>query len=76
MKTKVIFYNAGDNEVFAFFPDELYDDGVNPNLHTSYSHVGQHSPCHIDYLNVCNLATKQESESLKAEMKQIGYDLK
>lgn len=75
-KTKVKFLvNLTDetNEVFAFFPTEKYSS--EKDLFTSYSHVGQHSACYIEYANESRLATETEYESLLKELIDMDYDL-
>ena len=62
--------------VFAFFPREHYFDkshkAYNYNF-MSYAHVGQHSPCNIDYAEECEKAT--EYSELKTELEGLGYNL-
>ena len=41
----------------------------------SYMHIGQHSEASVDFIDDCTPATEEESASLKAELKAIGYDL-
>lgn len=69
----VLFLLEQDSEdqVFAFFPDEKYDDRV--NMRTCYAHVGQHSACSIDYVAVCEEATPEQYKDLLAELRNIGY---
>lgn len=40
-----------------------------------YSHVGQHSGCHFDYVNMSKKATESEYLPLKRELESIGYEL-
>lgn len=63
--------------VFAFFPKEKYNNiGTDADkLFTCYAHIGQHSACHIDYVNECKQATKEEYKDLKEELESIGYNL-
>jgi len=77
MATKVKFYiTKEDNEVIAFFPENKWKhDG----LYDSYQHIGQHSPCNIDFIKEdCRPATKEEYEPLLKELiNKVGYnDLK
>lgn len=74
--TKVKFLLDTDQpaQIFAFFPDDKYND--NPNLFTSYAHIGQHSACHIDYANECKPASQEQYTPLLKELTQIGYKLK
>lgn len=60
-------------EVFAFFPKESYSN-IAPGTFTSYSHIGQHSPCHIDYANECAEATEEQYLPLLRELEGQGYD--
>lgn len=70
--TKVKFYKDKTGDVFAYFP-EL--PGTNePGVFTCYSHVGQHSACHRDYLRGKRLATKEEYQPLLSELIGQGYD--
>lgn len=65
-----------DKDVFAFFPKEKYK-GTHERyiIRMSYSHIGQHSDCHIDYANESRPATKEEREDLIKELESIGYNL-
>lgn len=71
--TKVIFkFNKRENDLFAFFPDEVADYKGNK---TSYSHIGQHSACCDAYNEESRLATKEEYKDLLNELiYSIGYD--
>lgn len=70
--TKVQFlYNLKCNDVFAFFPELDYDNFFK----TSYSQIGQHSACSIDYAKESVQATSEQSEPLKLELESIGYKL-
>ena len=82
MKTRVKFLaNERGNpdfgpDIFAFFPDEPYNELVyGDTILTSYSRIGQHSACHIDYANESREATLEEYISLKEELESIGYKL-
>jgi len=45
-----------------------------PNLLTCYSHVGQHSSCHKDYITQnTRPATPEEYKDLLEELQNIGY---
>jgi hypothetical protein len=73
--TKVqFFYDEQHNDLFAFFPEEKYNS--TPGLYTCYAHVGQHSACHIDYIEECKKATPKQYKDLKEELINIGYNLK
>lgn len=65
--TPVTFYiDNGDNgQVFAFFPNTMQ----------SYSHVGQHSACILEYVKSCVPATVEQYEPLKKELESLGYNL-
>jgi len=72
MKTKVQFFRRKTGDIFAYFPTMPHNDS--DGTFTSYSHIGQHSPCHPDYLELCKLATRLEFEPLLEELESIGYD--
>ena len=74
-RTPVVFYrdpkkNGGD--VFAVFPHFVGDE--DPHTMTCYTHVGQHSVCHRDYLRGCSLASPEEYQPLLREMVGIYED--
>lgn len=71
MKTKVIFYQDTEGDTFAFFPEDKYNSET--GLFTSYSHVGQHSACHIDYVKKCELTS--DYYDLAQELEENDYDL-
>lgn len=58
-------------DVFAFFPDERYND--QPEFFTCYAHLGQHSACHIDYAKECEEAQYNEYHPLLIELIGQGY---
>jgi hypothetical protein len=65
------------DEVFAFFPQLNYNKNFYGNMQkTSYSHIGQHSPCRVDHANESRKATYEEYKDLLTELLNIGYDLK
>jgi hypothetical protein len=74
--TKVIFLieKDSDNEVFAFFNEEMHNwIGLNkPNFY-SYSHIGQHSSCSVEYANECKEAEYYQYQDLLKELISIGY---
>lgn len=82
-KTKVIFLkNTQNNEtdIFAFFPNEHYFDSNDTlynymNMFTSYSHIGQHSVCCLQYALESKKATIDEYSNLFTELCEIGYNL-
>ncbi len=74
-KTKVQFlYNETENDLFAFFPEEIANRATRNKL--SYSHIGQHSECSQEYANESREATKEEYLELYKELTNVvGYDL-
>lgn len=70
-KTNVVFYIDTDGQPLAYFPDI---DGDNKGNKTCYSHVGQHSACHPDYVKNLKLATPDEYKDLEKELIGQGYD--
>lgn len=73
-KTQVVFLiNERTNDLFAFFPNEDYNDFSLTKV--CYSHVGQHSGCVLDYAKESKEATKEEYNDLKEELESIGYNL-
>lgn len=75
MPTQVKFrYHKGNKDLYAFFPRLKYDD--KGFYKTSYSHIGQHSACHVEYEKESRPATPEEYASLKEELESIGYELK
>lgn len=72
--TKVKFYIEKDNDVFAFFPEDIHS--YHPLMYTSYSHIGQHCACALEYANECRKAKESEYLPLKQELESIGYTLK
>jgi hypothetical protein len=70
-KTIVRFYiepNA-NGQAFSYFPKD------NGEFKGCYSHIGQHSACHPDYLKQCRKATPEQYAPLKTELENIGYNL-
>ena len=67
-KTNVVFYIDTDGQPLAYFPDI---DGDNKGNKTCYSHVGQHSGCHPDYVKNLKLATPDEYKDLEKELIEI-----
>lgn len=78
MATLVKFrINERTQDLFAFFPQLNYNTQLyGLELKTAYSHVGQHSSCHIEYAKEGRPATPFEYMPLKQELEQIGYTLK
>lgn len=60
----------GEKEIFAFFPDIIFD---RKNTKTSYSHIGQHSPCTDEYAKACKEAHYNEYADLLKELIGQGY---
>lgn len=69
-KTKVKFYKD-ESGIFAYFPEEMHS-GEN---RVCYSHVGQHSSCHPDYLQECEQVSTEAAKDLIEELESIGYKL-
>lgn len=73
--TNVIFLKHefnGNDDVYAFFPDEKFDSEGN---YASYSHIGQHSACSLDYVKESTPASPEEYADLKNELEGLGYNL-
>jgi len=77
-ETKVIFLledtEAGEPDVIAFFPEMYYNKEMYKTTFTSYSHIGQHAGCHIDYANSLKMANKEQYNDLLKELIGQGYD--
>lgn len=74
-KTKIsvkFLYNRRNNDLFAVFTYEVYGD---KNMRIIYSHIGQHSGCHIDYVRESEPASEYLYFSLAKELESIGYEL-
>lgn len=79
MATLVKFYKHVDGEVMAFFPQLNYNKQIYGNgMKTCYAHIGQHSACHVDYINdgPVKPATRNDYLPLATELTSIGYSLK
>lgn len=62
------------NEVFAYFPNINYNERLyGSSQKESYSHIGQHSACSVEYSLECEEANKEEYSELLTELEQIGY---
>lgn len=73
-KTNVIFRKTDDNEVIAFFPDTLGEDGF--GLLTSYMHCGQHSYASLAFYRECKPCAEAEYRELYDELTNlVGYNL-
>lgn len=62
-----------ENEVFAFFPNDLHNF-VDLKMFVSYAHLGQHSACHIDYAKECKEADFNQYNDLLRELIGQGYN--
>lgn len=83
MKTKVIFkkikwFHDGTTTIEALFPEET----ESKNCILGYTHIGQHSEIHKEFLiddskedYFVTTATKEEYNDLYNELLSIGYDL-
>jgi len=63
--------------IFAFFPSLHAYDKSQPSyneMFTCYSHVGQHSACHVDYAKECKEAKYNEYADLLRELIGQGYN--
>lgn len=69
-KTKVLFYKDENGEVFAYFPELVFDNKGNK---TCYAHIGQHSACSPDYVNDKTPAMYNEYQDLLRELIGQGY---
>jgi hypothetical protein len=80
--TKVQFlFNEKTEDLFAFFPELLARKTYNVKrgeeiFCQAYSHIGQHSECHIDYARESRKAAEEEYKELKQELESLGYNLK
>lgn len=61
-----------EEEVFAYFPEEVYNESG--DLRLCYSHIGQHGACHVDFAKSCRPAEPKEYIDLKTELEQIYKD--
>jgi hypothetical protein len=74
-KTKVLF-RKDNYGIIAYFP-EISESKTDPMICMCYSHVGQHSSAHIEYIQTeTKSCTEEEYSSLKKELEYIGYELK
>lgn len=73
--TQVEFlYEKDSNDVFAFFPNWVHNSDTSRDIMYCYSHIGQHSTCHIDYANECKEAPINEYFDLLNELIRQGYN--
>lgn len=70
---KVVFRKKNeDGDIVAIFPRRPWSQ--EPNVITSYAHVGQHSAACYDWISESTVpATESEYADLLNELKQIGY---
>lgn len=75
MTTLVKFLkHPSDSEVFAYFPNINYNERLyGSSQKESYSSVGQHSACSVEYSLECVEASANEYSDLLKELEQIGY---
>lgn len=75
-KTKVIFrVDKEDNQVIAVFPELAGTNSYWQNC-ACYTHVGQHSSCHVDYARLFTRPAKpSEFKALQEELEFLGYNL-
>lgn len=64
-KVKVQFLIHPIDGLFAYFSDDKI----------CYCHVGQHSECHIDYVNESKIASENEYKKLMKELIDKGYKI-
>jgi len=73
IKVMFLVNDSDDSNVYAYFPDYDYDE--NKKYKVAYSHIGQHSAIHPDYVKNSRPATPEEYSELKSELENLGYDL-
>lgn len=70
--TKVTFYyHKNNDDLFAFFPETTNGTVFGQ----SYSKIGQHSDCHILYVQESILAKPKDYLPLYQELEFLGYNL-
>jgi hypothetical protein len=70
-------YNDANRDLFAVFPQIKFNKRIYGNsLLSCYSHIGQHSSCHEEYVKKCRPAKPEEHADLLRELQSIGYKLK
>jgi hypothetical protein len=75
-KTDVVFLKEPYGGVFAYFPDENYNEDLyGDKVKVCYHHIGQHGSCDVEYAIDCELAAEEEYKDLKEELETIGYNL-
>ena len=71
-KTKVVFRVFSDGQIIALFPGEVWNASGDI---ASYMHIGQHGAASRGVVDVTRLATPTQSNALKNELENIGYNL-
>ena len=74
-KIEVVFLKESDGSIFAVFNENYNSEIYKDIVKWSYSSIGQHGACHIDYISECEVASPVEYESLKKELESLGYNL-
>ena len=71
----VLLKHEENDDVFAFFPTKNVAIS-NPEMKQSYSPIGQHSACSIEYADECEVLYEEEQEfkDLLDELSRVGYD--
>ena len=78
MKTKVIFRKFKDGEgIIALFPELSYPEFTSKKgLIMDYTYIGQHGECEYNtVMKMTTIAFPKDYEVLKAQLKDLGYDL-
>lgn len=71
-ETLVIFYKDDQGIVHAVFPQQ-----ENGEYYGSYTHIGQHSDCSMEWISDLQLATEEDYQGLASELTdKVGYNLK
>ena len=69
-----VMFRVDTDGVFALFPYLVEKN--NPNLVTSYAHIGQHSVADYNHcINISKKATPIQSLGLYQELEGLGYNL-
>jgi len=74
--TSVIFYLEHGQPLAVFTRSRAPFNGYRPDNIKCYSHAGQHSQCHRDYLKKLPIAKPGQYEDLQKELESIGYRVK
>lgn len=70
--TEMLFRKDKEGDIVAIMPYEIYSR----NFVDSYQHCGQHSACHLSFIEDTTPATPEEYADLKRELEGIGYNVK